>query len=43
MLGFNGIILKGYSFIDVLPEILVILTFGIAFSVIGIWRLSRQD
>jgi ABC-2 type transport system permease protein len=43
MLGFNGIILKAYSFVDVLPEILVILSFGIAFSVLGIWRLSRQD
>jgi ABC-2 type transport system permease protein len=43
MLGFNGIILKGYSFVEVLPEILVILSFGIAFSGIGIWRLSRQD
>ncbi|HET58803.1 MAG TPA: ABC transporter permease [Chloroflexi bacterium] len=43
MVGFNGIILKGYTFVDVLPEILVILTFGIAFSVIGIWRLGRQD
>jgi ABC-2 type transport system permease protein len=43
MLGFNGIILKAYSFVDVLPELLVILSFGIAFSVLGIWRLSRQD
>lgn len=43
MLGFNGIIQKEQGFMDVLPEMLVILSFTIWFSMVGIWRLGRTD
>lgn len=42
MLGFNGIITRGYTLSGVLPELAVLLGFGILFTTIGVLRMNRK-